>query len=126
VDVIEPSFDIGFIYDSCANRKGKGNLFSIKRLEKFMRKVSRNGKTKGWFDNNQIKGYCLKADIKHYFEEVNHEILVNILRRKIADEKVMRLIKQILFCNAQSVRGRMPKRNATWELHFSVFCQCLS
>ena len=67
VNILEPIFDSSFIYDSCANRKGKGNIFAIKRFEKFTRKISRNGKINGWFNKNQVKGYCLKADIKHYF-----------------------------------------------------------
>ena len=96
IRVIEPIFDKEFIYDSCANRKGKGNLFAIKRFEQFVRKVSRNGKINGWFNNNQVKGYCFKADIKHYFQEVNHNILLTIIKRKIKDEKVIWLIKQIL------------------------------
>jgi len=96
VNVLEPIFDKIFIYDSCANRKGKGNLFALKRFHEFKRKVSRNGKIKGWFNNNQVKGYVLKADIKHYFPEVNHDILINILKRKIKDERVILLIKKII------------------------------
>ena len=96
INVIEPIFDKTFIYDSCANRKGKGNLFALKRFDEFKRKVSRNGKIKGWFNNNQIKGYCLKADIKHYFPEVNHNILINIIKRKIIDQRVILLIKKII------------------------------
>jgi len=71
VRIIEPIFDKGFIYDSCANRKGKGNLFAIKRFKQFVRRVSRNGKINGWFNDNQVKGYCLKADIKHYVRNVS-------------------------------------------------------
>ena len=95
-NILEPIFEKIFIYDSCANRIGRGNLFALRRLDYFMRKVSRNGKLNGWFINNQIKGYCFKADIKHYFEEVNHKILINIIGRKVTDEKVIWLIKQIL------------------------------
>ena len=94
--ILEPIFDPIFIHDSCANRIGKGNLFAIRRFEKFLRKVSRNGKLNGWFNNNQVKGYCLKADIKHYFEEIDHEILLSMIKRKIKDKKVIWLIKQIL------------------------------
>jgi len=64
-NIIEPIFDKTFIHDSSANRIGKGTLFALKRFDKFVRKVSRNGKTKGKFNKNQIKGYCFKADIKH-------------------------------------------------------------
>ena len=94
--IIEPIFNKTFIYDSCANRKGKGNLFALKRLNIFVRKVSRNGKVNGRFNNNQIKGFCLKADIKHYFQEVNHNILLKIIKRKITDEKTILLIEKIL------------------------------
>ncbi|MBT3691480.1 hypothetical protein HOD75_04000 [archaeon] len=96
INIIEPIFDKLFIYDSCANRIGKGNLFAIKRFEKFLRKISKNGKIKGWFNNNQIKGYCLKADIKHYFQEINNNLLIKILQRKIKDNKTIQLIKKIL------------------------------
>ncbi|MEK6935999.1 MAG: hypothetical protein AABW67_04360, partial [Nanoarchaeota archaeon] len=98
VKIIEPIFDKTFIYDSCANRKCKGNLFAVKRFEKFKKKVSINGLIlKNEFkDNNYILGYCFKADIKHYFEEVNHDILIMLIKRKIADENVIWLIKKIL------------------------------
>mgnify|MGYP001573311466 FL=1 len=55
VSILEPIFDKTFIYDSCANRVGKGNLFALKRFKQFVRKVSRNGKINGWFNINQIK-----------------------------------------------------------------------
>jgi len=71
VRVIELIFDKMFIYESCANRIGKGNLFVIKRFYKFARKISENGKTKNLINNNQIKGYCFKADIKHYVRNVS-------------------------------------------------------
>ena len=47
-NVIEPIFEKIFIYDSYANRKGKGTLAALKRLDKFVKKVSRNGRQKGW------------------------------------------------------------------------------
>ena len=70
--VLEPLFDKTFIYDSCANRKGKGNIFAIKRFDIFKRKVSKNGKMlpNKFKENNYVLGYCLKADIRHYFDTV--------------------------------------------------------
>jgi RNA-directed DNA polymerase len=131
INVIEPIFEKLFIYDSCANRKGKGNLFALKRFDEFKRKVSRNGKTKGWFNDNQINGYCFKADVKHYFQEVNHEILIKIIRRKISDENVIWLIEKILInlpagkLNEErtilDIKKGMPLGNLTSQF----FCQCL-
>jgi len=113
VRIIEPIFDKGFIYDSCANRIGKGNLFAIGRFDKFKRKVT----------NNLTSGaYCLKADIKHYFEEVNHDILFGVLSRKIKDEKVLLLIKKIIRkgrCENNS-KG-MPLGNLTSQFFANVY-----
>ena len=96
--VIEPIFDKIFIYDSCANRKGKGNLFALKRFDEFKRKVSSNGKIvpNKFNNNNYVKGYCFKADIKHYFQEVDHDVLISLIENKIKDKKVLWLIEKIL------------------------------
>ena len=120
-DIIEPIFEKIFIYDSCANRIGKGNLFAIQRLYYFIKKISRNGKVNGWFNINQVKGYCIKADIKHYFQEVNHHILIQIIKKKIADEKVISLIKLILI-NGQEKEGvGMPLGNLTSQFFANVY-----
>ncbi len=123
IEIIEPIFDKTFIYDSCANRKEKGNLFAIKRFNSFIKKVSRNGKINGWFTNNQVKGYCLKADIKHYFDTVDHEKLMKLIQRKISDESVLWLIKQILD-NLQSISGggRTKKRHTFRQFNLAILC----
>jgi len=103
INIIGPIFEKTFIYDSYANQIGKGTHPAIKRFDIFKRKVSLNGRlvkssragggggggggevTK----NNFIQGYCLKADIKKYFDTVDHEVLLNLIKKKIADQKIM-------------------------------------
>lgn len=79
-NVIDPIFDKTFIHDSFANRIGKGTLNAIKRFDVFKRKVSKN---------NTIRCYVLKADIKSYFDAVDHEILIKLLCKRIHDERLM-------------------------------------
>ncbi len=86
-NIIEPIFDKTFIYDSCANRKGKGSLFALKRFEDFRRKIT---------NNFMSEEFCFKADIKHYFREIDRNILFGIIKRKIKDEKTLWLIKMII------------------------------
>ncbi len=122
-NMLEPIFDKIFIYDSCANRTGKGNIFALKRFDLFKRKVSGNGKVienkRG--DNNFVKGYCLKADIRHYFQEVNHNVLLGIIKRKIKDERVILLIKKILE-NGKAKEGvGMPLGNLTSQFFANVY-----
>jgi retron-type reverse transcriptase len=114
IKIIEPVFDKTFIYDSCANRKGKGTLFAIERFDEFKRKVTRNLKK---------EAFCLKADIKHYFQEVNHEVLLKIIRHRIKDEKTIWLIKTILNNNVHdSPYGKgMPLDNLTSQFFANVY-----
>ncbi len=111
VRVIAPIFDKTFIYESCANRKGKGNLFGLERFKQFQRKVTKN---------NYRIAFCLKADIKHYFQEVNHNILLKIIKRKIKDWKVIWLIKQILK-NFDNKEKGMPLGNLTSQFFANVY-----
>jgi len=58
-NIIEPIFDKAFIYDSYANRKGKGTLKAIQRFDQFKRKVSRNN-TESVIYLKQISNTILK------------------------------------------------------------------
>jgi len=86
-NIIEPIFEKSFIYDSYANRKGKGTFKALQRFDHFKRKASKN---------NSRNAFALKADIKNYFESVDQDILLNIIKKKVTDNKVIWLIKKIL------------------------------
>ena len=97
INIIGPIFQKSFIYDSCANQKKKGTILAIKRFEKFRRKVT---------DNFTSEAYCLKADIKHYFQEVDHNTLLKIISKKIKDEDVLLLIEKIVANSPNAERER--------------------
>ena len=97
VNIIEPCFEKSFINDSCANRVRRGTSYALKRFEKFQRKVTKNF-TK--------EAYCLKADIKKYFQNIDHEILLSIIKKKIHDKKSINLIKTIINANSSTQRER--------------------
>lgn len=86
-NIIEPIFDKSFIDDSYACRKCKGTHKAIKRFDEFKRKVTKN---------NTQKAYVLKADVKKYFDNISHKILLEIIGRKIKDGKTMQLIERIV------------------------------
>ena len=109
-NILEPIFEKRFIYDSFANRKGKGNLNAVKRFDKFKLKVSKN---------NTRNCHVFKADIKHYFDTVNHNILINILRKKVNDEKLISLISKVLKNNSDTVG--MPLGNMTSQFFANVY-----
>lgn len=80
VGVLEPLYERRFLYDSYACRKGKGTHRAIDRAQDYLRKHQ----------------FFLKTDIVRFFPNVDHQILFDLLSRKIADERLLALIRQIL------------------------------
>ncbi|MFH1425353.1 MAG: reverse transcriptase domain-containing protein [archaeon] len=119
INVIGPEFEKSFFYDSCANQIGKGTSFALRRFE-----LHRKGVT----NNYKIGGFCLKADIKHYFQEVNHEVLLKIIKTKIKEDNIIWLIKQILSNNSEGrtwsrvkIPQGMPLGNYTSQFFASIY-----
>ena len=71
----EPLFERAFIYDSYANRVGKGTHRAVARYERFRNRF----------------GYVLRADIFRYFPSIDHEILKRDLRRRIGCPRTLEL-----------------------------------
>ena len=70
---IEPIFEPTFIYDSYACRVGKGQHAALQRLRQFLRQ----------------NRYVLRGDVTRYFPSIDHEILLNLLARKIGDKRLL-------------------------------------
>jgi len=103
-NIIEPVFEKKFIYDSYACRKTKGTHAGADRIQKFIRKVSDNY-------------YVLKCDVSKYFPSVNHEILKQIIREKIADKKLLHLLDNII----DSAEKGIPIGNLTSQLFANIY-----
>lgn len=83
-----PFIDNKLIDSNVATRKNKGSSYSDILLRQYFSKILVNN------ENREI--YCLKIDISKYFYSINHELLINMLRKYIADTDVINLIKIII------------------------------
>ncbi len=43
--------------------------------------------------------YILKMDVRKYFDNIDKDILVNILKRKVTDRKLLWLLEEIIYSN---------------------------
>ena len=122
-NIIQPIFESTFILDSYANQIGKGTSKAVKRFDLFKRKVSDNGRLVNKPKNtNMIVGYVLKADIRHYFDTVDHSVLMGIIQRKIKDRKVLRLTRKILDNHiAKQKEKGMPLGNLTSQFFANLY-----
>ena len=72
-NVLKPIISKHVIYDNAACQKNKGTDFGLNRLTKFLKRE---------FINEQGNDfYYLKCDIHKYFPSINHEVLLNKLKR---------------------------------------------
>lgn len=106
--VLNPIFEPTFIYDSYSCRKNKGTHKGIYRLEKLLRKVSKN---------NFKPCFVLKCDIKKFFESVNHEILISVIERRIKDNDAVWLIKEVI----ESFNPGLPIGNLTSQMFANIY-----
>ncbi|CAA6815632.1 MAG: CRISPR-associated protein Cas1 [uncultured Sulfurovum sp.] len=81
VNVIEPHFDKLMSNKSYGYRRDKSTLKAIGRCRDYI--------NRGYF-------WVYKTDIDNYFETINHDTLLNILDKEIADKKIVRLISLYL------------------------------
>ncbi|MEK7460576.1 MAG: reverse transcriptase/maturase family protein [Patescibacteria group bacterium] len=114
-NVIEPIFDKGFIYDSYACRRKKGTQGAVLRMRKFLRGACVNNS-----ENTEVL-YVLKCDIAKYFDNVNHEILLCLIGKKINDEKVMWLVRMIVESTNKNIGKGIPIGNLTSQLFANVY-----
>lgn len=79
-NIIQPIFEKTFIFDSYANRKNFGTHKALRRFTSFARSSK----------------YVLQCDIEKYFPSIDHEILKDLIRRKIKCPKTLWLIETII------------------------------
>jgi hypothetical protein len=126
-NLIEPVIEKSFIYDSYANRAGKGTHKAMHRAQQFARRFK----------------YVLTCDVRQFFPSIDHEILLFVIARGLlrAGERRTRndrlsLIEKILqsgvgvlreeFFRRRSFFRQPPARPADWESHQPVLGKLLS
>lgn len=79
-NVLEPIFERRFLPDSYACRKGRGTHAAVDRCQYFARRYP----------------YVLKADIRKCFPSMDHQVLKNLIARRIKDPDVLWLVATII------------------------------
>lgn len=86
--VLKPKIEKKLIYDNAACRKEKGTTFAIHRLEKFLKQE--------YIKEHNNKIFFLKCDIKKYFQSIDHQILLELLRKIGFSKDEMWMIEKLI------------------------------
>lgn len=84
MNILEPIFTRLYTADTYACIKGRGGHLARRKIMAAMRRDPEGTK------------YCLKLDIRKYYPSVDHDVLKAIIRRKIKDQRVLRLLDEII------------------------------
>lgn len=113
---LEKIYEHIFIADSYSSRIGKGTHKALQTLKYFLKLegVSAGGK--------HNKNICvLKCDIKKYFDNINHHLLSNILSNKIADNKILHIINDIIISFNIKDHIGIPLGNITSQIFANIY-----
>jgi len=75
-----------FVTDTYSCVKGRGIMKASYTLRKALQ-------------NEEYNKYCLKLDIKKFYENIDHEILKALLRKKFKDKDLLNLLDEIIDSN---------------------------
>ncbi|MEO1334927.1 MAG: reverse transcriptase domain-containing protein [Myxococcota bacterium] len=81
---LEPMFERFAIFDSYACRPNKGGLRALRRAQAFSRRFP----------------YVLRLDVYHFFETVDHDVLLARLGTRVSDVRVMALLERFVRAGA--------------------------
>ncbi len=106
-------FNKTFIYDSYSCRLAKGTHKAVDRTEELARIVSKNYTRTCW---------ALKMDIKKFFASVDHEILLQLLKKKIKDPNILWLLSEIISSFDCDEQGKgIPLGNLTSQVFANIY-----
>jgi len=112
--ILYPFFDRTFIADSYSCRDDKGTHKAINKFRSYFQKVSQNNTKTCW---------VLKCDIRKFFANIDHEVLIGILKEYISDENIIKLLENVIesFTARKGKRVGLPLGNLTSQLFVNIY-----
>ena len=101
IQVLQPIYDKMLIYDTYASRRNKGTHAAIDRLTQFLHRDRDNA-------------FVFHGDVRKFFDNIDHKALITILRKKIADERVITLIQKIIANQSISLGVTLGNYTSQW------------
>lgn len=87
-EVLTPSIKPYLIYDNGASQEGKGIDFTRRRLMVHLRSY--------YQEHGSNEGYILLMDYSKYYDNIRHDVLLDLFKKYVHDDLAIWLIEQIL------------------------------
>lgn len=117
-NIVNPLVCKGFIRDTYSCVKDRGQIHAMIRLSDWVNYISAKGS----------RWYYLKMDVEKFFYRIDHEILMKIIRKKVVDEKAVRIMEHYI-CEASRAFGLplgvknpmdIPDKEMLWDVGITI------
>lgn len=117
-NVLNPIVCRGFINDTYSCIEGRGQLKAMQRLANWVDYVEKSGE----------RWYYLKMDVEKFFYRMDHEILMQIIRKKIGDTDAVKFLEHYV-CEASRAFGLpvgtkspldIPDNDMLWDVGIAI------
>lgn len=105
-------FDMCFIHHSYSSRNNKGTHKGVTQFDIYARKVTAN---------YSRRGFALKCDIRKFFDSIDHGILIDMLRKRISDERLMKLLVAVIRSFESIAHKGLPLGNVTSQILANIY-----
>ena len=111
-DYLLSLYEPEFISDSYASRIGKGQYKAVEAFKYFIKLAHNNYKT----------CFVLKCDVRKYFDSIDQNFLLGLIRNRVPCEKTFKVIKEILSSYIFSGPGQgVPLGNITSQVFANIY-----
>lgn len=107
-----PLFAKTFIADSFSCQLGKGTHRAVRRFNTFAYRASKNNTATCW---------VLKCDIRKFFENIDHGVLLAMISDHIADRGIIDLLSEIIRSFEARTGKGLPLGNLTSQLFVNIY-----
>lgn len=103
INILGPIWQSGFIHDSYACIPGRGLHAASTAIMKFIRRNK----------------YVLQCDIRKFYPSINHDVMFNIIKKKIGDKRLLNVLHNIIWsCGDET---NLPIGNLTSQWMGNVY-----
>lgn len=89
VTALQQLFDAKIWFHQCASIRGKGQAHALKYLKRWVR----SGNSR----------YYVKLDVKKYYNNIDRDVLMNMLRRDVRNDDLLWLVEALIATHAQGL-----------------------
>jgi len=117
-DYLLSMFEPDFISDSYASRINKGQYKAISAFRYFVKLI---------YGEKQKECFVLKGDVRKYFDSINQDVLLRLIRGKVICDKTFGIIKDIIlsFNFFSKTNSGIPLGNVTSQIFANIYLNCL-